>query len=104
MKTCGRTGPFPCSTGSSTPRHPIMAEMVPDLDDSMASAARGLRGVGRPTYSYADARRARRMDRDLSSSDRASPGTPRTWLLASPHQGDNTQLQALAEALGWPYE
>ncbi len=29
---------------------------------------------------------------------------PRTWLLASPHSGDNTQLTALAEALGWPYE
>src|SRR5207248_3918390 len=28
---------------------------------------------------------------------------PRTWLLASPHAGDNTQLTALAEALGWPF-
>src|SRR5437763_2499140 len=28
---------------------------------------------------------------------------PRTWLLASPHAGDNTQLSALAEALGWPF-
>src|SRR5215470_9278748 len=44
------------------------------------------------------------MDRDQSSSDRASPRMPRTWLLASPHQGDNTQLQALADALGWPFE
>jgi len=30
--------------------------------------------------------------------------TPRTWLLASPHAGDNSQLFALANALGWPYE
>jgi uncharacterized protein len=30
--------------------------------------------------------------------------TPRTWILASPHAGDNSQLFALAEALGWPYE
>jgi uncharacterized protein len=29
---------------------------------------------------------------------------PRTWILASPHAGDNTQLFALADALGWPYE
>ncbi|CAN5202813.1 hypothetical protein BH10PSE7_BH10PSE7_13950 [soil metagenome] len=28
----------------------------------------------------------------------------RTWILASPHAGDNTQLLALADALGWPYE
>ncbi len=31
-------------------------------------------------------------------------GSPRTWLLASPHAGDNSQLHALANALGWPYE
>lgn len=30
--------------------------------------------------------------------------TPRTWILASPHAGDNAQLLALAGALGWPYE
>lgn len=30
--------------------------------------------------------------------------TPRTWILASPHAGDNSQLFALADALGWPYE
>lgn len=29
---------------------------------------------------------------------------PIIWLLASPHTGDNTQLVALAENLGWPYE
>ena len=29
---------------------------------------------------------------------------PKIWLLASPHTGDNTQLLALAENLGWPYE
>jgi mitochondrial fission protein ELM1 len=28
---------------------------------------------------------------------------PRVWVLASPHAGDNTQLTALADALGWPY-
>src|SRR5262250_2513041 len=39
------------------------------------------------------------MDRDQSSSDRASPRMPRTWLLASPHQGDNTQLLALGATL-----
>jgi uncharacterized protein len=26
------------------------------------------------------------------------------WLLASPHTGDNTQLMALVESLGWPFE
>jgi mitochondrial fission protein ELM1 len=30
--------------------------------------------------------------------------TPFVWILASPHTGDNTQLFALAENLGWPFE
>jgi uncharacterized protein len=29
---------------------------------------------------------------------------PRLWILASRHSGDNTQLNALANALGWPCE
>lgn len=29
---------------------------------------------------------------------------PKTWILASPHSGDNTQLLALAENLNWPFE
>ncbi len=29
---------------------------------------------------------------------------PRLWILASPHSGDNTQLLALADGLGWPFE
>jgi uncharacterized protein len=29
---------------------------------------------------------------------------PRTWILQSPHSGDNTQLRAIAGALGWPAE
>jgi uncharacterized protein len=29
---------------------------------------------------------------------------PRLWVLASRHSGDNTQLMALAGALGWPHE
>jgi mitochondrial fission protein ELM1 len=29
---------------------------------------------------------------------------PRVWILQSPHSGDNTQLRALGEALGWPAE
>lgn len=29
---------------------------------------------------------------------------PRTWILHSPHSGDNTQLRALGQALGWPAE
>jgi len=28
---------------------------------------------------------------------------PRVWILQSPHSGDNTQLRALAHALGWPH-
>ncbi len=34
----------------------------------------------------------------------SSAAPPRVWVLASPHSGDNTQLNALAEALGWPFE
>lgn len=29
---------------------------------------------------------------------------PRVWIVASPHAGDNTQLRALGQALGWPVE
>jgi uncharacterized protein len=29
---------------------------------------------------------------------------PHIWILASPHTGDNTQLMALVENLGWPYD
>ncbi|MGH6929776.1 MAG: mitochondrial fission ELM1 family protein, partial [Dongiaceae bacterium] len=29
---------------------------------------------------------------------------PRTWVLAGPRAGDRSQLLALADALGWPYE
>ena len=31
-------------------------------------------------------------------------GGPLIWILQSPHSGDNTQLRALAGALGWPFE
>lgn len=34
----------------------------------------------------------------------ASPQAPRTWLLLGHKAGDNTQLRALAAALGWPCE
>jgi uncharacterized protein len=30
--------------------------------------------------------------------------TPTVWIIASPHTGDNTQLLALGDNLGWPYE
>lgn len=35
-------------------------------------------------------------------SDRCEP--PRTWLMLGRKAGDNTQITALAEALGWPFE
>ncbi|MGK2913436.1 MAG: mitochondrial fission ELM1 family protein, partial [Porticoccaceae bacterium] len=31
-------------------------------------------------------------------------GSPRVWVLLGRHEGDNKQLLALAEALGWPYQ
>jgi len=31
-------------------------------------------------------------------------GAPRVWVLLGTHEGDNRQLLALAEALGWPHE
>src|SRR5690606_26663282 len=31
-------------------------------------------------------------------------GTPHIWVLLGRHEGDNRQLLALAEALGWPFE
>lgn len=46
---------------------------------------------------------------DASSQDRPEPSAvearpPRTWLLLGHKQGDNGQVLALAEALGWPFE
>lgn len=41
------------------------------------------------------------QNKENSEADR---GTPRTWILQSPHSGDNTQLRAIAGALGWPSE
>lgn len=44
----------------------------------------------------------------MRQSDRQKPAlsarAPRVWLLTGHKAGDNTQLLALAEALGWPYE
>ena len=41
-----------------------------------------------------------------SASTAAEPADPppRTWILRSPHSGDNSQLMALAMSLGWPFE
>lgn len=39
---------------------------------------------------------------DAPAEDRAAP--PRVWLLMGHRQGDNSQVLALAEALGWPFE
>lgn len=37
-------------------------------------------------------------------SSRSTETSPRTWLLLSDKLGDNTQVEVLAEALGWPFE
>ena len=37
-------------------------------------------------------------------ADQAPALPPRTWLLLGPKPGDNGQVLALAEALGWPFE
>jgi uncharacterized protein len=34
----------------------------------------------------------------------AATGAPRVWLLMGHRAGDNTQVQALGEALGWPFD
>jgi mitochondrial fission protein ELM1 len=46
---------------------------------------------------------------DASTEDRLEPpaleaGPPHTWLLLGHKQGDNGQVLALVEALGWPFE
>ncbi|HHJ14657.1 MAG TPA: nucleoside-diphosphate sugar epimerase [Gammaproteobacteria bacterium] len=38
------------------------------------------------------------------STNRTAPPCPHTWLLLGHKAGDNTQLRALAHALGWPFE
>jgi mitochondrial fission protein ELM1 len=40
----------------------------------------------------------------LQEESGPAAGLPRVWILQSPHSGDNTQLRALAGALGWPVE
>jgi uncharacterized protein len=40
----------------------------------------------------------------MADGSGAQRSAPLLWLLASPHEGDNTQLFALARALGWPFE
>lgn len=42
----------------------------------------------------------------LSEKEKVDPrrDLPSLWILASPHAGDNTQLMAVARALGWPAE
>ncbi len=40
----------------------------------------------------------------LQEESGPAAGLPRVWILQSPHSGDNTQLRALAGALGWPTE
>lgn len=39
-----------------------------------------------------------------NQSSKQSPQDPRVWLLTGHKAGDNSQVTALAEALGWPYE
>jgi uncharacterized protein len=45
---------------------------------------------------------------DAAVINRAGPGAairaPRVWLLMGHRAGDNTQVQALGEAVGWPFE
>ena len=40
----------------------------------------------------------------VKASSEAASTFPRTWVLLGPKVGDNAQLLALAEALGWPFE
>ena len=40
----------------------------------------------------------------MNNSDKSRSPAPRIWVLAGRKAGDNTQLQALAEALGQPFE
>jgi hypothetical protein len=44
--------------------------------------------------------------KSLHNQGNSSPeeSQPRTWIVHSPHSGDNTQLRAIANALGWPTE
>jgi mitochondrial fission protein ELM1 len=52
---------------------------------------------------YHEAPRAQTAPRPARCRSQACGAPPRLWLLASPHAGDNSQLLALAEALGWPF-
>ncbi len=40
----------------------------------------------------------------MKKSDKSRSSAPRVWVLSGKKAGDNTQLLALAEALGWPFE
>ncbi|RLA53970.1 MAG: nucleoside-diphosphate sugar epimerase [Gammaproteobacteria bacterium] len=43
------------------------------------------------------------MDQSKKTSLASTPPAPLTWLLLGSKMGDNNQVLALAEALGWPY-
>ncbi|SEI89647.1 hypothetical protein SAMN04244572_02018 [Azotobacter beijerinckii] len=48
--------------------------------------------------------RTQRYRADFAQRTRGGSELPRVWLLQGEHAGDNAQLTAIAEALGWPYE
>jgi uncharacterized protein len=41
---------------------------------------------------------------DASNPIAPSPASPRVWVIVGQRAGDNSQLSALADRLGWPYE
>ena len=44
------------------------------------------------------------LDDGSQGGDPSRASTPRVWLLTAYRAGDNTQVLALGEALGWPFE
>ncbi len=65
-------------------RHPDVAWRLDAIDRSRR---------GQPTVAYQS---------DLAGNKAAT--TPRIWVLVGPRAGDRSQLLALANSLGWPYE
>jgi len=72
-------------------RHPTVAWRLDAIDRRSPGLTRGR---GQPTtVAYQS---------NLAGDKAATP--PRIWVLAGPRAGDRSQLLALADSLGWPYE
>ena len=57
-----------------------------------------------PAITVSSVRATRNLDAAVNDTEASAHPGPRTWVLTGHKAGDNTQVLALAEALGWAFE